>query len=528
MHPLRFWSMIFLSAAFVVWTPFLQADVCKPSDPQTALQYLRKLSLDLRGYLPSPEEAEEVIQAGQVPQGLLDKMLRSPEALQQLDAYHRDLLWVNLGSFEIFGDEWRLDGDGDKTPLWMPYRSKMFRASNEDLPCKNEPAEFNDQGRPKTTCSDGDKRCQEGFVMIRPYWAPDKEIKVCAFDAQAAEKAGYGDKTVSCGMEEGRYAPECGCGPSMRYCQSRLGDTERKITQAMADQLLEYARHLIREGKPYSQVIQGETIRYNGVLVHFLRHQLSTIRELRYEVDATTLPDLNFHQADRWVDVKQGPLFSGILTSPIYLLKFASQRGRAHRFYNAFLCKTFEAPAGGLPPGQDSCHEEPNIMKRCGCKYCHQTLEPAASFWGRFIPAAVATLPPDKYPPSLDKCTDPRSADNEFCRTFYFTRPTHPDEERYRGYLQAYVFADEIMKKNIEQGPRGLAQQAIQGGTFGTCTVRKLWNWFVGHPLPREERIEAFALLFQEKNYDLLALLGAILQSPEYRLGSLYKPESKE
>jgi hypothetical protein len=497
-----------------------QAQVCEPEDTQKTLQYLRRLSLDLRGYPPSPEEAQEVIQNKSIPDKLIESFVRSPEVLTNLRAYHRDLLWGNLQDLRIVSMDWHLDGDGKDTPLFSRYRSTFYRKHTQEIGCLNEPARI-ENGQIQTTCQNGESLCQEGYVMIRPYWSPDQDVKVCAFDAQDALKIG----NIDCGSNAGLTNTQCGCGPQMRWCQSNAFRTERDILDAMVDQMLALGEDLAKEGKSYTELLTSPYTRINGALSHFWRFQAHTIDgDSRISPDAKiNYPEIPFHQKTQWVNVEMPAIYSGILTMPAFLVKFASNRGRATRFYQSFLCTDFQAPPDGLPPGQDACHQEPNLMKRCGCNFCHQALEPAAAHWGRFLENGYALLDAEKYPKRLDKCNKPGQVDS-FCRQHYLTNPTTDSEEEFRGYLRAYVFADKAMEQNIEGGPRGIALQAIQGGKFSTCTARKLWSWFAGTPYPTEERVKALGEQFAQSQYKLLDLLKAIVTSPEYKQGSFYKP----
>ncbi len=522
MRKRTFFLLLCLALPLTLWIRgSSQAQVCEPEDTQKALQYLRRLSLDLRNYAPSQEEAQEVIKAKQVPDALIDKMIQSPEALSRLRDYHRDLLWGNISDLNFIDQDFRLTGDGAKVPLFNPYRSTRYRSHTEEIGCLDEPARI-ENGVIQTTCQNGNTLCQEGYVMIAPYWAPDTKLKVCAFDAQEALKGKNTETT--CSSREGANLNACGCGPNLMWCQSETHRTERTIQDAMAQQMLYLAESLAKDGKPYTQVLTSNYAVFNGPLAHFWKHQAQTVSEIRLDIDTrTNYPDIPFHQKDTWAQIEQPALYSGILTMPAFLLKFATNRGRANRFYQAFLCKDFQAPPDGLPPGQDACHEEPNLMKRCGCKYCHQALEPAASHWGRFFEGGLATLDREKYPEFLEKCAKAGNNDN-FCRQYYFTRPNHPDEEEYRGYLKSYIFADKLMKNNIEKGPRNLADQAIQGGAFASCVSRKMWGWFAGDPTPTEERVKILAEGFTKGQYKLLDLIKAVVTSPEYKQGAFYKP----
>src|SRR5262249_26137822 len=57
------------------------AQTCEPGNPQDALQYLRRLSLDLRGRLPDYTELEQVAMSNTVDPALIDQMIASPDFL---------------------------------------------------------------------------------------------------------------------------------------------------------------------------------------------------------------------------------------------------------------------------------------------------------------------------------------------------------------------------------------------------------------------------------------------------------------
>ncbi|MEM1009436.1 MAG: hypothetical protein AAGJ35_10555, partial [Myxococcota bacterium] len=412
-------------------------------------------------------------------------------------------------------------------PLFNRYRSRTFYGRDtNDLSCLNEPATFDREGKIqfKERTIDGRRVRQEGYVLIKPYWAPNTEVKVCALDAQAQLEVTVGEKQHSCGSHEGRTNYACGCGPNLRWCQSYYFKTQRTILRAMGEQVLMLAQDLIANNKPYAEILTSKFVRINGPLAHFWRYQTRTVREIRlYANGRESYPEIPFSDDKTWKSVERPQLYSGILTMPAFLLKFATNRSRANRFYEAFLCKSFDAPPGGLPPGQDTCHEEPNLMKRCGCRYCHSALEPAASHWGRFVQGGLQTLETKGYPAFLQKCTDRRNRHKQPCRSFYITSIDHPDKARYLGYLKSYLFTDDQMSKNIESGPRALAQKVIKNGAFARCTAQKVWKWFVGYPKPKSARLDALGKSFQSSQFRILSLLKSIVTSPEYKQASFYR-----
>ncbi len=64
------------------------AQVCEPDALSVQYQYLRRLSLDLQGRVPSAEELDAVTQSGSVDLSMIEKMLDSDEFLEQIREYH--------------------------------------------------------------------------------------------------------------------------------------------------------------------------------------------------------------------------------------------------------------------------------------------------------------------------------------------------------------------------------------------------------------------------------------------------------
>jgi hypothetical protein len=219
------------------------------------------------------------------------------------------------------------------------------------------------------------------------------------------------------------------------------------------------------------------------------------------------------------VPVTQQGRIAGILTSPFYLVKYSSNRGRANRFYNAFLCSYFQASAAGLPDPSDTCTQEPNITKRCGCKDCHATLEPSASYWGRWAERGIHPLPTVEYPrldPACAGSNPPAS-----CSKFRLVEGevTHASLEPYKGVLRPFVFA-EPFEANIESGPAVLARNAIDSGQLAACTTRRLFGRFVGRE-PRDypderAQIERVAKAFAD-GYRLRTLVRELVALPQYK-----------
>jgi len=496
---------------------------------------MRRLSLELRGHLPSYDELQQVIKAGKVEDTVIAKMVQSQGFVTVMRQYHTDLLWTNISTRRLTGVAWRLRGNGNSEPYHISSQAMRRKFRGDLVACLNVPAKIDGNG--KIQCSKTTKKgtktiCQEGYVMVKPYWS-DKEVKVCAFDGQKTEmvKLPGAKNAVSCLTARNR-TNKCACGENLKWCMTNT--TMKDITVSLQEQMLRYMDTIIDKDRPYTDTILGKDIEVNGPISHWTRYQSTLGGNLTFALPTQNfkMPILPFQKKTEWQKSTRGALHSGILTMAGYLLKFESNRSRANRFYNAFLCKHFQAPAGGLPAADSECHNEPNLTKRCGCKYCHQTVEPAAAYWGRWAEAGLAPLNPGQtlnsktatFPEFWKTCTTPQGARSLFCRRFYFTHANHPDEKPYVGMLLPYVFATKDTKDNIANGPRAIAKSAVDSGTFAECTVKKLWQWFVGTPmlLPQQSALlKKLAEQFKKDKYSVKKLVTHIVKTEEYKLGRL-------
>lgn len=502
-----------------------QPGVCQAADPQPALQYLRRLSLDLRGYLPSYAELAQVVKARRVPAALIAKMIASEDLVRQLRRYHLDLLWTRLGPLKLTSNSWRLRPTKRKGGvLWLRSGGRARRYRGGRVACLDEPARF--QGSKILTKVDSNGYKREGYVMVRPYWAPKTKVKVCAFDAQTRRYVKQSGKTYDCSHQ---LHARCGCGPNLRWCQAQmLGagalSTEEIIVASMEEQMLRFIDDIVRNNRPYTDIFLGRSLQIDGPLAHYLRYQSRTGGKKLYArpQQGFSIPQLDFSQRS-FKRVEAGSVHAGVLTMAGYLVKFQSNRGRANRFYNAFVCRTFEAPSGGIPEGSNKCHEEPDLTKRCGCKYCHMKVEPLAAYWGRWAEAGLAPLDEKSFPDYRASCLG-KDKKSLVCKLLYKTEAKHADEKKYLGKLKSLVFADKQRKDNISAGPLALANKTIASGGFARCTVRKLWAWLLGDPPNRrhDKEIDALAKSFASGGYDLRKLVEAIVKTDAYKLGSLH------
>ncbi len=515
-----------LGASLILGSP-VEAQVCADQEPQASLQYLRRLSLDLRGRIPSLDEYASVSTNSSVEEALLDQMVGSDEFLEQIERYHRDLLWVNVSAQQIAQVSWLIGdslerGRGRDGIYWNVSAGRSTRYRGTRAKCLDEPARFDPRTGEILTTPDANEPNvrREGWVLVRPYWAPETEIKVCAFDAQEALEAQTPQgQMVNC-KERPFSSAGCGCGPNLSWCHSRIVGTDRVVLNSMNQQLLRFTRNIVGNDLPYTEVLVGKSFEVNGPLAHYYRHQTHAGFNTLFALPdpGYAVPELSFTETNQWQTVTRSEKHSGVLTSPAFLTKFASNRGRANRFFEAFTCTSYAPPPGGLAPSDDPCHQEPDLTERCGCKFCHTSLEPAAAHWGRFSESGIAELNLQQFPKERPECTTPRGANSAYCRRFYITETLHEKEQPYLGMLQSYLFADALSEANIEQGPQALARKSIDSGAFARCTVNRMWTYFMGRAPEQadQQSIEKLSQEFISGNYKIKSLVKSIVTRPEY------------
>lgn len=563
--------------AMCVWMVSLlpssaSAQVCLPGGAKTeqiqsAIKYLRRLSHDLRGRAPSYAELARIVKQGYVDSATIDAMLNDPRFVGQFREFIKDLLTLNTSDLRFEGGSLsvrfvRMKDDGTRVYSSRDPHNIFLDKGNIGqlvflrgavIHCLNEPAKYDKNGallcKIKGTqtyrpCIDAynDRRnkkknvAQEGYVMVRPYWEsdPTKTIKTCALAALKDPNPVYNKIQYYCDSARSRnayarrHALLCGCGPNMKWCfrnaesvsKAKLVSMNTELMLSVMEQTLRMADRVAR-GASYTSLLQSKEIEVNGPISHLLRNAAySTTRITVPSIkEMPNLPKLEYYQKSTWKKITFNSRQSGVLTLPFFMLKYATNRGRLHRYHNAFLCQYFTPPAGGLPAPTDACHQEPNLMKRCGCKHCHTTIEPEAAFWGRWQESAWFPLHSTDFPKTRTSCVSKKPSG--MCKKLYLTESKHPSEDPYKGRLLSYVFATPSMEKNIQDGPQKLVQRDINNGKIAGCGVSKLWSWFVGYDLqPQQDYLKTRLInVFKNNKYNVKALLKAIVTSDEYRRG---------
>ena len=491
--------------------------VCPDAAPELgATEHLRALSLALRGEIPTMDEYAAVDATGEVPEALVDEWLASEAFADQVVRHHRSLLWNNVTNINLMSASFSMRRDYPALTYWRTNTAIRYRGAQ--MGCLDEPATFDGDGVIQTTTV-GDAEV-EGWVSVAPYWAPETDIKVCAFDAQEAL---YGSSGVYCGTNAGRDDASCGCGPELRWC--RYGASHTPVTEALGTDVDLRVAAMILDDAPYTDLFTSQRSFVNGPLVHYLKHQTEVFANIRFDplpIEAMALPDLEWSDVETWVEVPLDAAHAGVLTSPSYLLRFQTNRARANRFYDAFLCQPFNAPSGGIAISSDGGLPHPDLQERAGCKYCHALLEPAASHWGRWAPGGAGYLDPFEFPREREDCTHCAlygTQCTETCNRFYLTSSLSLEEDAFLGQLEAYVFRREEHEQNVEAGPELLVNKTVVDGRLPRCVATRAAGWLLGRDPHEDEAawIEELAEDFVMSGYSYRALVKRVVTHETYR-----------
>ncbi|XXF81514.1 DUF1585 domain-containing protein [Myxococcaceae bacterium GXIMD 01537] len=372
---------------------------------------------------------------------------------------------------------------------------------------------------------------REGYAMVpTPYWLTSPaQVAVCAIEAQS--RAVNPATLEPC--ETARFASDrsCGCGERMRRCeaptatQAPTGLTHEARVAAFNEEPERIADSVLRADEPYFNILTTRRSFLNGTLSEFYKQNQGVgVFTVSPPAELDALPAIPFAEAATWSEYTRGPQHSGILTTPAFLLRFPTYRARVSEFYEAFLCKTFvPAPGDSLPPPEDACNRENNLAKRCGCNYCHATIEPTGAHWGRFGERVAQYMSAEQFPRFDAKCRDCAIAGDTNCGGEcgqYVMQAYDGDGASSLGMLKTYLYRTADEEPNIEGGPRVLVQRMMQTGDLERCTVKRMWNEFLGRPMSAEEQrlyLQPLADGFTRDGHRLKALIERVLMTDAYR-----------
>jgi hypothetical protein len=339
---------------------------------------------------------------------------------------------------------------------------------------------------------------------------------------------------------------ECGCGVGLERCIPGTGPTNDPAsfvipTNAVlgaglplgtatatrsawarywwGEEAVQFLERTFAEDRDVRTLLTGKGTWVNGPLTAFYKHGAAASwgngREQAFNyavptpvVDPASLPRLLPHDTDAWQPVAtRGTYAAGLLTTPIFLTKYATRRARAHAVYQAFLCKDFIA--GNTPI---TASENPDLAKRPGCATCHATLEPMAAFFARTVESTWTWLPPEKFPTDATLCRKAANGSvNANCPTFYDSAFATTQASYLKGSFNA--------PQNADRGPAGLASDVVASPEFARCVVRTIGDALMpGRFGDGDAALEAsLTKVFVEEGFRVRPLLRALVTSEAYR-----------
>ena len=479
----------------------------------STLETVRSLSLQLRGVVPSVEEMEQIEYLGGIDEALLDQWLSSEAFEEQVVRHHQSLFWNSTfaNDFEIRRLVFYSDG-----VFFRKFTSQYNRGLSR-VQCSDwENTDVTEWNQPLTTQTETVNLAgqdvsyiDEGWVWVTPYWSDD-QIKVCAFDAQTNL---FNDDGVDCSNSDSNKVAGCGCGPNLKWCMNRT--IQNVFKQSFVDEINERVRNVVSEEKPYSNILTDQTMYFNGPLAFYYENIDPFISRTSAPTD--NIPQLDYSDIDTWVNVETGPLYSGALTSPGWLLRHQTNRGRANRFYEAFLCSTFVPPVGGIV---DEANSTPDLSLKQGCAECHTRLEPWRAYWGRWGEVSSAYITEEEFPSFSQTCKDCVELGNcnYTCRNNYMVDPTHIDDNPYIGWYLPYVYLKAEQRYFPDEGPSTWVQEVASNGALSQCVTKNTALWIFGWENDEidPDLLEEWSTSFDQSGQNYRNLVREMVTHPAY------------
>lgn len=484
------------------------------------LERARAISIDLRGTILSTEEIDEIQANGGINDDIINDWMNTSAFEEQVIEHHKSLLW-NKVSFSVNHQTRLLRGFSRLGhPTWYAYyRSGVLRGAYHTQ-CSDYPADVNELNQPQSwitrsyngaIASTGWK--DEGYVWVTPWW-DDEPRKVCAFDAQLTEISSTG---TDCSTYDAITDPECGCGENLKWCSSDIA--EKNVEKALSDSISERVRLLLQNDSPYSDLLTESTMMMNGPMVEWYTNRSNFSTSLKSPVDTSELPSLSPDQVDTWVAIPVEEHYAGILTEPGWLLRHQTDRGRASRFYSAFLCREFQSPAGGIKELIEE-NPTPDLSRKPVCKDCHVLLEPWAAYWGRWAQSGALYRTQEEFPTYSSECDEcGPSCGLAYCKLNYLLDSTHPHQDDFIGWYKPYLYLGVEDVENPTIGPKKWAQEIVSDGRFAQCASQNASKWLMGWEDDQIDYdwVQVWADEFEASGLDYRTLVRSIITSPVYR-----------
>ena len=245
--------------------------------------------------------------------------------------------------------------------------------------------------------------------------------------------------------------------------------------KAFAEELSVRVKQALSEERPYTDILTEDTTYINGPLSFYYRNIDSYVS--RTSAPTENIPELDYFDTDTWVAVDTPEEHSGALTSAGWLLRHQTNRGRASRFYEGFLCDTFVPPAGRII--DESLYTGLEFRHRV-CRLS-RSLRTLAAYWGRWGEVSSKYVTESDYPTYSEVVQSVQTPANcsNFCQNNYMVDPIHADDEPYIGCV-AYVYLKQSQSAHPDTGPSAWVSQVTTDGTLAQCVTQNAVTWLYG------------------------------------------------
>jgi hypothetical protein len=465
------WMLGVLAASPVIrwsYTPVPEL----PEEPAPSYQraddatLLRRLSLDIRGSVPSPSELARLQRGQATLDGLVNEMLESKDFQSTFLLYHKDLVRPRTGDYNTDASYTRVaetvvDGEKVYTSMRIPGEAGSGRCSSTQR------------------------------VRVSPWWDRDATRWACKDTGSDALTATVDGKTVRCDSTEGQKTGACGCGPYMTFCYpDKVKDT---IIKSMKEEGARIAMEVVNNDEPYPTILTADWSMNDGALEVFYAKLEDRLPELKD-------PDLK----KPWRKIQKHERHSGILSTPMFFNFFYNGRRWAQRTFETFFCHEVypdfdlldDTKDSGVTigvPYRDSPLLEPSltVTESRACAACHLQLDGLARLKDRWDP---------------------------FGRYHETTERGQPIPQK------AILLGQEI------DGVDGLGKALASSDIFADCSMNQVWAHMVGHRFQPHEKQTRVKLVneWKAKGLKFKDAVRLVAQTDEYRAKTSVKLMTRE
>ncbi|HEY4220772.1 MAG TPA: DUF1585 domain-containing protein, partial [Myxococcota bacterium] len=319
---------------------------------------LRRLSLDLRGTVPTPEELKRLEKGGLTIDGAVDEFMDSKDFQSTFILYHKDLIRPRTGDYNT-------DASYTKVSEVVVDGERVLTSS-------------------RLAAEAGSGKCSRSErVSVSPWWDRQGTHYACKDTGSSSSNAADGTR---CDNEEGQRSGKCGCGPYLLYCYPE--GVKDAVLTSQKQEGARIAMEVVNNDLPYPTILTSNWTMNDGALeVYYakLEDRLNDVKD----------PDIK----KPWVRTARPDRHSGILTTPEMFNFFYNGRRWAQRTFEAFFCHevypdfdllddTKDAGAMSAVPYRDSPLLEPSltVTEVRACAACHLQLDGLARVKDRWDP----------------------------------------------------------------------------------------------------------------------------------------------